>query len=52
MKGQTPFRNIRHCITALISTKLNLKLTAEEEALKNSILEVRSDLTKFREFCI
>lgn len=30
MKGQTPFRNIRHCITALKSTKLNLKLDPEE----------------------
>lgn len=27
LKGQTPFRNIRHCYTALMSTKLNLTLT-------------------------
>lgn len=39
LKGQTPFRNIRHCITALKSTKLNLKLTPEEEAFKKSLLE-------------
>jgi len=30
IKGQTPFRNLRHCITALTSTKLNLKLDPEE----------------------
>lgn len=29
LRGQTPFRNIQHCIKCITSDKLNLKLTEE-----------------------
>lgn len=38
LKGQTPFRDMRHAITCYVSKKLNLKLDEEEEAFKKSIL--------------
>lgn len=38
--GHTPFRNTEHMIHVMLSDQLNLKLTPEEEALKQAIKEV------------
>lgn len=36
--GKTPFRNFEHAFKTLVSTRLNLNLNEEEEALKKDIL--------------
>ena len=39
-QGRTPFRSTLHMISTLMSDAISLTLTAEEQALKETLLEV------------